>query len=74
MPFGLCNTKATFERAMDYAFRELVNKILLVYVDDITIFSHNKGSHIQHLEQDFIKSIFAVDEGKLLGYVILKEG
>jgi len=39
MPFGLSNTGATFQRAMDHAFGELVNKILLVYLDDITIFS-----------------------------------
>ena len=86
MPFGLSNVEATFQRAIDYGFRELVNKNLLVYLDDMTMFSHNKDFHVQHLEQAFIKckrygislnpkkSIFAVDEGKLLRYVILKEG
>lgn len=71
---------------MDYSFVELVNKSLLVYLDDITILSHSRDSHIQHLDQDFIKckrygislnpkkSIFAVDEGKLIGHVISKKG
>ena len=39
MPFRLSNAKATFQRAMDHAFGELVNRNLLVYLDDITIFS-----------------------------------
>lgn len=46
MPFGLSNVGATFQRVMDHTFGELVNKSLLVYLDDITIFSHNKNSHI----------------------------
>lgn len=86
MPFILSNARATFQRAMDHAFGELVNKSVLVYLDDITIFSHDKNLHVQHLEQAFIKckrygislnpkkSVFAVDEGKLLGHVISKEG
>ena len=86
MPFGLSNAGATFQRAMDHACGELVNKNILVYLDDITVFSHDKNLHVQHLELAFIKckrygislnpkkSIFAVDEGKLLGHVISKEG
>jgi len=46
MPFGLSNFEATFQRAMDHAFGEMVNKSLLVYLDDITIFSYNKNSYI----------------------------
>jgi len=46
MPFGLSNTNATFQRAMDHAFGELMNKSLLVYLDDITIFSHDKNLHV----------------------------
>lgn len=50
MPFGLSNVGATFQRPMDYAFGVLVNKSVLVYLDDIIIFSHDTNSHVQHLE------------------------
>ena len=39
MPFGLINVGATFERAMDYAFRDLVRKCIIIYMDDLTVFS-----------------------------------
>ena len=38
MPFGLLNAGATFQRAMDYAFKELIGKIIEIYQDDLTIF------------------------------------
>jgi hypothetical protein len=39
MPFGLLNAGATFQRAMDYAFHELMGKIIEIYQDDLTVFS-----------------------------------
>ena len=39
MPFGLINNGATFQRAMDIAFKGLVNKSVVIYVDDITVYS-----------------------------------
>ena len=42
MPFGLINAGATFQRAMDIAFRGLINRIVVVYLDDITVFSKKK--------------------------------
>lgn len=37
MPFGLINAGATFKRAMDIAFKGLVNKSVVIYLDDITV-------------------------------------
>ena len=39
MPFGLINAGATFQRAMDIAFKGLVNKSVVIYLDDITVYS-----------------------------------
>ena len=42
MPFGLLNARATFQRAMDYAFKELIGKIIEIYQDDLTFFSKQR--------------------------------
>ena len=83
------NASATFQRAMDFAFKELIGKIIEIYRDDLTVFSKEIkeiSDHISHLRQVFIrcqkygislnptKSIFGVDEGKLLGHIISKDG
>lgn len=39
MPFGQSNDGDTFKRAMDHIFGELINRTILIYLDDITIFS-----------------------------------
>jgi hypothetical protein len=71
---------------MDFAFRDLIVKIIEISQDDLTAFSEDRSDHVQHLGQVFErcrkygitlnpnKSIFEVDEGKLLGQVISKEG
>ena len=49
MPFGLSNEGDTFQRAMVHAFGELKNKIILVYLDDIIVFSKNGKDHLEYL-------------------------
>ena len=39
MPFGLMNAGATFQRAMDIAFVGEKDKFMVIYMDDITVFS-----------------------------------
>jgi hypothetical protein len=41
IPFGLINTGATFERAMQITFDDLIGKIFQIYVDDLTVYSKN---------------------------------
>ena len=39
MPFGLMNAGATFQRVMDISFAEEKDKFLVIYMDDMTVFS-----------------------------------
>ena len=48
MPFGLINAGATFQRAMDAALRGLINHYVVVYLDDVPVFSKNRSDHISH--------------------------
>eukprot|EP00253_Pinus_taeda_P036018 PITA_36018 len=86
MPFGLINTGATFQRAMDIAFKGLINRTVVIYLDDITVFSKERSNHLHDLNQIFQrckrysislnpkKSFFALDQGKLLGFIVSKDG
>ena len=82
MPFGLMNAGATFQRAMDIAFSEEKDKFVVIYLDDIMVFSKIDEKHLQHLERIFHKCLkfrvplnpkkshFTIEEGKLLGHII----
>ena len=50
MRFGLMNAGATFQRAMDIDFSEEKDKFVVIYLDDITVFSKSDDQHLQHLE------------------------
>ena len=55
MPFGLMNAGTTFQRAMDIAFVGEKEKFVVIYLDDITVFSKSDEDHLKHLKQTFIK-------------------
>ncbi len=50
MPFGLCNAPATFHRLMGAALGDLAFDILLIYLNDIIVFSVDFKSHCEKLE------------------------
>ena len=86
MPFGLMNAGASFQRAMDIAFVGEKDNFVLVYLDDITVYSSSHQDHWQHLKKVFLKcrrfgisvnpkkSQFALEEGKLLGHIVSATG
>jgi len=53
MPFGLKNTRATYQRAMSTIFHNHLWKMVESYVDDIAIKSHNKNDHLHDLKTMF---------------------
>ena len=49
MPFGLCGAPFTFQRLMNIILSEYIGKFLVVYIDDILIFSKTRTEHLEHL-------------------------
>ena len=86
MPFGLANGPAVFQRLMNQILAPLVGKTVMVYIDDIVVFSKTEEEHAQHIHQvlqllkehDLVvqssKCHFAMTELKLLGYIVSKDG
>lgn len=55
MPFGLKNAPATFQRLINRVLRDFINKICVVYLDDILIFSTSFEEHISNINSIFKK-------------------
>ena len=53
MPFGLKNAPATFQEAMNIILADYINIFVIVYIDDIIVFSKDMEEHKIHLEKVF---------------------
>jgi len=86
MPFGLINALATFCTLMNDIFREWFDDFVIVYIDDILIYSGSLEEHAEHLHKvfqrlrenklyaKFEKCEFGVAEVDFLGHRITQEG
>ena len=86
MPFGLCNAPSTFQRLMERIFSDQSFHSLLLYLDDIVIFSSSFQQHLQRLEVvlgrlkehnlklKLSKCHFFQEEVQYLGHVISARG
>jgi hypothetical protein len=86
MPFGLTNAPTTFQSFMNHIFRGQLRKYLLVFFDDILIYSKTWDEHLTHLEEvlDIMqaqslyakesKCEFGMRELLYLGHIISEQG
>jgi hypothetical protein len=51
MPFGLSNAPATFQSMVNAIFSDMIDDFIVVYLDDILIFSETMEEHVQHLDK-----------------------
>ncbi len=58
MPFGLANAPAVFQALINDVLREMLNKCVFVYLDDILIFSQSYEDHVQHVRQVLSRLLF----------------
>ncbi|XP_071925131.1 transposon Tf2-1 polyprotein [Coffea arabica] len=86
MPFGLTNAPAAFMDLMQRVFKKYLDQFVVVFIDDILIYSKTREEHVKHLEivlqilreqklyAKFSKCEFWLDEISFLGHKISKEG
>ncbi|KAK1663155.1 hypothetical protein QYE76_051314 [Lolium multiflorum] len=86
MTFGLKNAGATYQRAMNYIFHDLIGKLVEIYIDDVVVKSVATDGHLEDLRQVLDrtrkfglrmnpkKCAFGVTAGQFLGFLVHERG
>lgn len=86
MTFGLKNAGATYQRAMNYIFHDLIGRLVEIYIDDVVVKSKSVDKYIADLREVLertrryglkmnpTKCAFGVSAGQFLGFIVHKRG
>jgi hypothetical protein len=86
MTFGLKNAGATYQRAMNYIFHDLIGKLVEICIDDVVVKSASVEGHLEDLRQvlertrwfglrmDPKKCAFGVSAGQFFGFLVHERG